>query len=238
MTLVECVCLALLVALLAGLFLPLATSMHGPSRSSICGRNQKQIMTACIAYSQDEQVAWPMGSHRSTGKMNAHDGRLITGEAFEVLAAAMDVPNKLFVCDRNGAKAPGVKARGDGGNADQWTKAAMSFAFDWSAPGEPSTKLVVLADRSPANHGNKGSNMSYSDGHFRFQKVGTGVASGSLTEISDGTAVTFIVANPDAVGSGDGSDQTLIDNIYDTNGDQAKDPLAPLGGSSWRSWIK
>ncbi len=153
----------------------------------------------------------------------------------------MDLPNKLFACHASDSQGPSKKARSDGGNGDAWGSTGVSYAFDWSAPpwdDITSKNRVVLADRSPANHSKKGSVVCYADGHYRFVKATPGAATGSITEDLVGNPVTVIVANPDAIGTDDGSDKTLIDNIYDTNGDQAKDPFAPLGGSARRSWVK
>jgi hypothetical protein len=242
LTILELIIVIIIVLILAGLFLP-AIRIHGGSNRSPCGNNLKQIVAACIAYSQDQNCSWPVGVSKSCVFPidSAHQARLVTNRSFEVLANSMNLSNGLFKCKGTKLDRPQLKPFKDLRNGDEWgssQKNPASYAYDWSCLAAPADTRIILADRSPANHGGKGVMAVGCDGATRFIKIGAHFASAHQTENYDGTSVTFVLSNPDASGNDSGSNKTILDNIYDDVGDEAKDPFAPLGGSARRAWVK
>lgn len=224
---------------------------------AMCGKNQSQIMGALIAYSVQEEVAWPMpwalGPGLAAPKIaDARAARVLTCRAFEILAATTTLPNALFRCSAaRKAKTISLKPAADGRNGGRWgmgPDGVVMYAWDWASPADPSSARVVIADRDPLVHG-AFIMACFGDAHVRRIKHDATPARrgpGTLeTESLDGRAITVSVGNPEAGG----------DDIYSTEGDgedlpepDAKDskpvpledydPLAPTKGHPRRAWVK
>jgi hypothetical protein len=222
------------------------------ARQSECGKNQSQLLGACVAYSVSEGVAWPLPwpyvkkgdgtwDPPAIALANAHQARLASARAMEILAVASGpLPNSLFACRQARLPGPVLKAAADARNGDRWgadTVNAVSYAFDWASPDDPDSGRVILADRDPQNH--KGTVMAcFGDSHVKKLKVVPGTAEGMVTENSDGSPVRAIVSDlmkdqsgyPGNIFSPDGDDDGLVGTPYA--------PLTPLGGSPTRAWVK
>ncbi len=223
-----------LIALLADFIRP--TGMPNLTK---CHKNLSQIMGACVAYSTSEDAPWP-GPWPSGKDLppihipNAHEARLATVHGFSILAATQNLPNSLFKCPGCIRAGPVGKPAFDRAGALLWGAAqdhAVSYAWDWSSIAEPGASRAIGADRSPANHKGKAV-VVFGDSHTKPLKSRDGAATGMVTEDSDGTPVTAIVGNPDAVGT-DG----VEDNIYSPAGDDG-DQLSPGQGGERGNWVK
>jgi Tfp pilus assembly protein PilE len=161
LTIVELVVVIIIIAILAGLFLP-AIQGHGSSHHrNPCANNLKQIVASCIAYSQDQDTSWPIGvSPSCTFPINSpHQARMVANRSFEVLAHIMNLSNKLFYCPSTHLREPRLKPDSGNINGDNWGSSQgnpVPYAYDWACPAEPTLVLIVFADRSYANHSAKG----------------------------------------------------------------------------------
>ena len=112
-----------------------------------------QIMGACVAYSQQEESAWPAPWPNTIGYV-APGQAITTGVAamnytfgcLEVLAHEASLPNALFRCPGCAARGPNTLAQpgmtapeisgrnwaDDGGGSGK----RIGYAFDWAAPAE------------------------------------------------------------------------------------------------------
>ncbi len=238
LTLVELIVVIVLVVVLFGVIEPVLHNQTDRNwRQGQCGNNLKQIAGACITYGQAEEVAWPLPFRRDEGApsvtvADAHEARLVTVRAFQILAVNQTLPNSVFTCPTSAF--PGPKLRPGDSDPIAWGAApdhAVSYAFDWASPADPSSSRVVFADRDPANH--KGAVMvAFGDSHTKKLKALAGTATGILTENNDGKPVTTIVGNPD------GADSSGPDNIFSPAGDGVQDPFSPGTGGPLRSWVK
>jgi hypothetical protein len=224
-------------AVLVGILYVTTEISHMSARRSQCGHNLKQILAACLVYSESEDVPWllPTTQQWSAASIaaDAHAARLVTARGFEILSDDSLIPNSVFTCSACAFPGPVLRARSDGRNGDAWGAArdhAVSYAFDWSATANPSASRVIASDRDPANH--RGTVMAvFGDTHTERLKVATTAvdpASGMFTENSDGKPVERFVP-----GNADGSD-----NIFSSTGDGAANPLAAGGGDRLRAWVK
>ncbi len=118
------------------------------------------------------------------------------------------------------------------------SQSQVSYAYDWALPDNNATR-VVMADRSPRNHGGKGVMAAFGDAHTKFLKTDVALS------LSDARTIDAdsVVPNPDAIGGDNGTSPGLPDNIFDSAGDNAgpADPsygLKPLNASPRRAWVK
>ncbi len=242
LTLTEVVLVIVLLGVLAAVLWTLVGGMRGgdgPSIQNKCAKNLSQIMGACVAYSTTEEVPWPTpwpsGKDLPTIHIaDAHEARLTTVHIFSILATVMTLPNSVFKCPTCSRAGPVGKPTLDRAGALLWGAApdhAASYAWDWASVADPASSRVIGADRSPANHKGKAV-VVFGDSHTRPLRAQPGTATGMVTEDNDGTPVTTIVGNPDAVAP-DG----VVDNIYSPAGDDG-DQLSPGKGGDRGSWVK
>jgi hypothetical protein len=242
LTLTELMLMIALIGVLVALLIALLADFTRPSgmpHLSRCGKNLSQIMGACVAYSTTEEVPWPSpwprGQELSAIHIaDAHEARLTTVHIFSILAKVMEMPNSVCKCPASSRAGPVSKPTLDRAGALLWGAGpdhAVSYAWDWASPADPGSARVVGADRSPANHKGKAM-VVYGDSHTRPLRAQPGTATGMVTEDNDGTPVTTIVGNPDAVAP-DG----VVDNIYSPAGDDG-DQLSPGKGGDRGSWVK
>src|ERR1043165_8430067 len=160
-----CVVLAVIVVVLAGLFLPLVRQVKIPARHASCGRNQSQIVSAMVAYASAEGTAWPDPRGKAAWKIpagpiiTALDGAMYTAGAFELLASSQSISSALFKCPTASFGGPRKTREASlDGTTVQWgwdprARLAVSHGFDWASPPNPGSTRLTLADREIGTHG-------------------------------------------------------------------------------------
>ena len=266
-TLIELLVVISIIAILAGMLLPVIGMVREMANQQKCGKNQSQLMGACVAYAQQEETAWPgpwmgttgyqMPTANGSGITDGQPAMLYSFGCFEVLANEASLPNGLFKCPSATSPGPNTRANPQttalpGGAAGSWGENGggslkrIGYAFDWACPGDPGAIRVIFSDRDPQNHKKKGSMTCFGDSHTKFLKIaGTNVA-GTTYGMTSGT-VLGEVDNPDAVGSVDaiaaGMPDLIQDNIYTSVGDfpaasVGQPYLNPGGGDATRAYVK
>ena len=245
-TLIELLVVISIIAILAGMLLPVIGMVREMANQQKCGKNQSQLMGACVAYAQQEETAWSSPWVNTFGYVAPASGVTTIGSGvpamnytlgcFEVLANEATLPNGLFKCPS--ATSPGPISRANpisatitGGAPGSWgdngggSNRRIGYAFDWACPGDPGSVRVVFADRDVTNHKRKGAMTCFGDSHTKFLKIPTTTTpAAALTTGMAGTAVVIgEVDNPDAVGTVDsvaaGMPDLTADDIYSNIGD-------------------
>lgn len=209
------------------------------AKDSKCGKHQSQILGAMMAYAISEDTAWPDPRGRTSEWklpagpiITALDGAKYTAGAFELLSASQSIPNSLFECPSANWGGPARNVKASPNHADvHWgwhpnNGVAVSYAFDWASPPDPSSDRVILADRELKTHRDFVM-VAFGDAHVKKLKlvevkraVGALITESGLSSSSDiGTGV-----QPD-------------DDIFSAEGD-AGDPLTPGKGDPLRAWVK
>ena len=94
-TLIELLVVISIIAILAGMLLPVIGVVREMARQSQCGKNQSQILGAMVAYATQEETSWPDARAMSNGKLplaangvvSATEAPQYTAAAFELIAA-------------------------------------------------------------------------------------------------------------------------------------------------------
>jgi type II secretory pathway pseudopilin PulG len=266
LTLVEILAVVVIVIILALMLLPLIGRSTVNSNQQKCGKNQAQIMGACVAYAQQEESAWPAPWANTIGSVPKGQP-IAAGVAameyafgcFEVLAKEASIPNGLFRCPA--AESPGPNTRAQPGppspeaSGSNWADAGggssrrIGYAFDWASPGDPGAARVVFSDRDPLNHKRKGVMACFGDSHTKFLKVRNGPPSSAAPNETIGMIGARVVVgefdNPDAAGSaGVAPTDQLPDSIFSSAGDipagktEAQTALTPGEGDPLRAFVK
>ncbi|MBA3698254.1 MAG: type II secretion system protein [Planctomycetes bacterium] len=260
-TLIELLVVISIIAILAGMLLPVIGVVREMARQSQCGKNQSQIIGAMVAYATQEETSWPDPRGTSwkvplvaTGVVATTDAPAFTAGAFELLAATQSIGNSLFKCPSSAVGGPNrnVKATVSAANTDWgWSGsnvAAVSYAFDWAAPADPASSRVVLADRDTKYHSDA-SMACFGDAHVKkLKKHPTATSGGNRTTGVIQTSVILFIENPDAKGAAgkeDDANDIVPDNIYDdvsdvdtAGGGVAEDVFKPGGGHAKRAFVK
>lgn len=260
-TLIELLVVISIIAILAGMLLPVIGVVREMARQSQCGKNQSQIIGAMVAYATQEETSWPDPRGTSwkvplvaTGVVASTDAPKYTAGAFELLAATQSIGNSLFKCPSSAVGGPNknVKATVSAANTDWgWSGtnvAAVSYAFDWAAPADPASARVILADRDTKYHSDA-SMACFGDAHVKkLKKHPTATSGGNRTTGVIQTSVILFVENPDAKGAAgfeDVATNIVPDNIYDdvsdvdtAGGGTADDVFKPGGGHAKRAFVK
>jgi prepilin-type N-terminal cleavage/methylation domain-containing protein len=257
-TLIELLVVISIIAILAGMLLPVIGVVREMARKTSCGNNQKQILGAMISYGTDLGGGWPdPRGGTATWKMpisstalTPADGPKYTSACFELIAVASGLPNTLFKCPSASTGGPKTKATLSAANTTWgWGTAStfVSYAFDWAAPSDSGSARVVLADRDPKYHSDSAV-VVYGDSHTATLKKFAGTVGGDKT-IKDqgGATVGVFIENPSAKGAAGQEDvvaDVVPDNIYDNVSDYdgtsttQADTYAPGSGHKTRSWVK
>jgi prepilin-type N-terminal cleavage/methylation domain-containing protein len=253
-TLIELLVVISIIAILAGMLLPVIGVVREMARQQQCGKNQSQILGAMVAYGTSEEVAWPDPRKPAAGTISVGDAAAVhTAHAFELVAAAQSIPGGLFKCPSAASGGPNKQLNPSmkrvfvtedaSTSAWGWTSPnKISYAFDWASPSDPGAARVVLADRDLSNHKDEVM-VCFGDAHVKKLKAQknptvTGETAGVIKTNPDKA-----VHNPDARGAHDEEDDAAVltpDNIYDRVGDASNtaDCLIPGGGHHKRAFVK
>lgn len=234
-----CLVVVIILAVLAGMLVPTFENVKKPARVAQCGMNQSQILGAMVAYATTEETSWPdprgaMAAWKlPAGSITtALEGAKYTAGAFELLAASQSIPNSIFKCPSTAFGGPSKTQKPSMSETNVlwgWNPAdrvAVSYAFDWASPPDPSSDRVILADREARAHSDFVM-MAFGDAHVKQVK---------LVEIERGTGVLIterVVTTSSKTGTGVQPD----DDIYSAEGDSG-DPLTPGKGDPIRAWVK
>ncbi len=261
-TLIELLVVISIIAILAGMLLPVIGMVREMARQQNCGKNQSQIMGALVAYSTSEEVAWPDGRGTAaaawkvpftmgTNVVVYAEASHYTAAAFELLAATQSIPTAIFRCPSAASGGPNKAMKASLIRPDVtwgWDASInkVSYGFDWGSPADPSASRVILADRDLVNH--KDAVMAcFGDAHVKKLKAETVAPIGS-PEVTEGGSLTASttksVFNPDAKGAFDQADDVTAnlltkDNIFDANKDAmtATECRTPGGGHPLRAYL-
>jgi prepilin-type N-terminal cleavage/methylation domain-containing protein len=243
-TLIELLVVISIIAILAGMLLPVIGVVREMARSAQCGKNQSQIFGSLIAYSTSEETGWP---DPRPGKIaaitaTADGGAAYTAAIMELLAFSQTLPNGLFKCPSSSEGGPSkavasTKATLSAvGTAWGWAPTSgvgVSYAMDWAAPQETGSARVILADRDSANHG-KTVMACFGDAHVSKLKKPTVSVTGVTVTIN--SAAKISIENPAAKGAAgfeNVASNVDVDNIYDDIGDYD----AANGGATTDSYL-
>lgn len=261
-TLIELLVVVSIIAILAGMLLPVIGIVRETARQSQCGKNQSQILGALLAYASQEDTGWPdpRGAawkvpYVATGVVSATDAPRFTAGAFELVAVKLSITNSMFRCPsaavggpNNNVKPSVSAANTDWGWGANRNVAGVSYAFDWSSPPDPASARVILADRDITYHSDVAM-ACFGDAHVKkLKKHPTATSGGNRTMGVTHTSVMVFIENPDAKGAaGVDDDATRVepDNIYDDVGDvdtaagyTADDVFKVSGGHPRRAFVK
>ncbi len=261
-TLIELLVVISIIAILAGMLLPVIGVVREMARQAQCGKNQSQILGAMVAYSTQEETSWPdprggtalwkLDPPSAMGEVAAADAPKYTAGAFELLAISQSIPNALFKCPSAAVGGPNKNIKptmSATGTAWGWSgtnTGAVSYAFDWASPADPSSARVILADRDTKYHSDS-SMACFGDAHVKKLKKHATLTSGGTNRtvgVIQNPVVLFI-ENPDARGAAGQEDVAANidpDNIYDdqndTSASSGDNVLKPGGGHAKRAWVK
>jgi prepilin-type N-terminal cleavage/methylation domain-containing protein len=250
-TLIELLVVISIIAILAGMLLPVIGVVREMARQSQCGKNQSQIIGAMVAYGTNEGVAYPnplgKGDYATAAPTSSKAAAEFTAACFELLANSMSIQDNLFKCP---------SAATGGPNKDKSLKASalrpytsrvwgwttinrVSYAFDWAAPADAGSSRVMTADRDLENH--KQEVMAcFGDAHVSKLKADKSAPSaGGTTGVVLDPA--FAVYNPAALGGYLETDEmaTLKDDIWtETNDCVANNGYKMGGGHAVRAFVK
>jgi len=255
-TLIELLVVISIIAILAGMLLPVIGVVREMARQSQCGKNQSQIVGAMVAYGTNEGVAYP-NAVQATGTWTGASGAPtapvgtameFTAASFELLAASQTIPDSLFKCPSAATGGPNVNKTLKASNRRPYTDRAwgwsannkVSYAFDWASPADAGSARVLTADRDLVNH--KQEVMAcFGDAHVTKLKAERTAGAGETVGVVKNP--DFPVYNAAAKGAYNEEDDAASltpDNIYSFAGDAATiDECLKLGGGhAVRAFVK
>ena len=139
--------------LLAGLvMLPWLTGLTATSRRVACANNERLIFAALQSYAADWDGHYPVAPTEA--------------QALEILVKLDKAEEGWFLCPGSAAAARIT----DPGELDPFGDAQAGYAYDMTKRSSSPREVGVIGDRSPANHGGKGVNVTYNDGSAVWQE--------------------------------------------------------------------
>jgi prepilin-type N-terminal cleavage/methylation domain-containing protein len=257
-TLIELLVVISIIAILAGMLLPVIGVVREMARQAQCGKNQSQIIGAMVAYGSSEGVAYPnpvssTGDWKGDGGSSAPTAQAnqaaeFTSACFELLAAAQTLQDGLFKCPSAAIGGPNVNKQLKASsrrpyNSREWGwqgNNKVSYAFDWAAPADPGSSRVMTADRDLKNHKNEVM-ACFGDAHVTKLKASDKPSSGGTEGVIKNPE--FAVYNPAAKGGylqKDDDSPLLDDDIWTHKDDAAtqEECLRLGGGHATRAYLK
>ena len=224
-TLIELLVVISIIAILAGMLLPVIGMVREMANQSKCAKNQSQIMGACVAYATTEETPWPQPWF-TTAPATGTPAQQWSNACMEVLGDVMSLPNSVFKCPSATVAGPQNKAKRSETTSlnNNWSGSGsailpqVNYAFDFACPAEPGSARVVFADRDVVSHKGTKSVACFGDSHTKPLKVGTGAPATDATE-GFGATVRVKVPNPDAK-----DEDGQVDDIYSTEAGIKEDP--------------
>jgi hypothetical protein len=201
------------------------------SRKAESGKKMNQIFTAMHAYANDYDRFPLAGQALIRSGMSDADAAKVTALTCEMLAAAMNLPPRLFKCptayeDAPPPPRPFTGTDWSGATPGGWEVAAsgqpgVSYALDWAVPGNAATKTsqIWISERSPDVWGGEGVMACYGDGHTAFLPGPRGLVEGASMR---GNPADPQVIKPD-------TPSPAHDPIYDDAGDSK-----PIDDEYWK----
>jgi len=253
-TLIELLVVISIIAILAGLLLPAVTLVKNKANQTANGNNQKQIVTAMVAYQMDYDGSWPVAATATADLAAANKAKEVAYASFETLAAAAQLPNALFRAKGQAGTPLGSPKLSTDATfaANTWSARTsggeIAWAYDWSVPGEVASYRIVVADRSNW-HKSKVVAVAADSSLRSFASVsGTAITIGITTASAIVPTSIGGTLNPDARGGGPSGEFTLTsnndDSIYSSAGDGSVSTAPVAGnvltsdGDSRRSFVK
>ena len=169
-TLLELMIVIVVVAIVAGLLLPLIVHKREMSRRAVCQANLKQIGLAVSMYSNDWKDWYP-----TTG-VGVPQGQEEPLRSLSLLACCYGGDPQIFVCPSTNEQPQRLVTRNHR-PVTFMTPKGCSYAYDHQKPPKTPPQVAIGADkpdptspgtRNSANHRNQGQNVLYFDCHAEW----------------------------------------------------------------------